>query len=126
MKETAFFFLILVSVLLLVGWLAPIACSSEESATPSKTESLQNRISPPSRLLLADRIDTEDHISYGTDPGMERTMAERAREEKEKERQAWIMLQHMNLNNNNNNGKSHKHTQPGSTQPGSTQPGNAP
>ncbi|HIJ77204.1 MAG TPA: hypothetical protein HPP81_10900 [Deltaproteobacteria bacterium] len=124
MKGTAFFFLILVSVLLLVGWLAPIASSSEESATPSKTESLQNRISPHPLMLLADRIDTEDHISYGTDPGMERTMAERAREEKEKERQAWIMLQHMNLNNDN--GRSRKYTQPGSTQPGSTRPGNAP
>ena len=105
---------------------APIASSSEESATPSKTESLQNRISPPPRLLLADRIDTKDRIIYGTDPEMERTMEEQAREEKEKERQAWNMLQHMNLNNNNNNGKSHKYTQPGSTQPGSTQPGNAP
>ena len=122
MKGTAFVFIIPVLALLLVGWLAPIASSSKESATPSKTESLQNRISPPHQLLLADRIDTEDHISYGTDPGMERTMAERAREEKEQK--AWIMLQHMNLNNDN--GRSHKYTQPGSTKPASTQPGNAP
>ncbi len=121
MKGTAFVFIIIVLALLLSGWPAPIASSSEESATPSNSKSLQNLISPPSRILLADRTDTEDSISYGTDPRADRVAAERAREEKEKEQQAWIMLQHMYLNNDN--GRNHKSNQPRSPQPGPVHPG---
>ncbi len=127
MKGTAFVFIILVSALLLAGWLTPMASNSDESGTLLKTKSLQNRIGPSPGRLLADRTDTKDAIIYGTDPGMERAMEEQARKEQEKEEKAWIMLQHMNLNNNNNNnGNRPRPNKQGSTQPGPTQPGNAP
>ncbi|MGA2026236.1 MAG: hypothetical protein ABSH17_04085 [Syntrophobacteraceae bacterium] len=115
MKGSAFVFIILISAFLLAGWLAPIASNADESGTPLKIKSLQNRISPPPCQLLADRTDTKDEIVYGTDPAMERTMEERAREEKEKEEKSWIMLQHMNLNKYN--GRSPKSTQPDNAPP---------
>jgi ADP-heptose:LPS heptosyltransferase len=124
MKGSAFVFIILVSALLLAGWPAPIAFNSDESGTLLKIKSLQNRIDPPPRQLLADRTDTKDEIIYGTDPEMERAMAKQAKEEKEKEEKAWIMLQNMNLRINS--GKNPRSTQQGSSQPGSTQPDNAP
>lgn len=98
MKGTAFFFMILMSGLILIGWSACIASNCEEPG-PLKIQSLQNRTSLPHRLLLADRTDTKDSIIYGTDPDMERAMEEQAREEKEKEDKAWNMLQHMQLYN---------------------------
>jgi hypothetical protein len=110
MKGTAFLFIILISVLILAGWRAPIASSSDGSGTLLKIQSLENRISPPPRQLLADRTDTQDDIIYGTDPDMERAMEEQAKKEQEKEDKAWNMLQHMYLNKDN--GKNPKSTQP--------------
>jgi hypothetical protein len=97
MKGTAFFFIILISSLLLMDWRANIASDSEESGRLLKIQSPESRISPPHRLLLADRTDTKEHIIYGTDPDMERAMEEQAREEKEKEDKSWNMLQHLYL-----------------------------
>ncbi|MGA3113135.1 MAG: hypothetical protein ABSF90_01745 [Syntrophobacteraceae bacterium] len=80
-----------------------------------KIQSLQNRISPAHRLLLADRTDTKDSITYGTDPDMERAMEEQARAEKEKEDKAWNMLQHMQLYKDN--GRPPRPAQPNNTPP---------
>jgi hypothetical protein len=115
MKGTAFLFIILISGLLLVDWRARIAPNSDESGRVLKIQSLENRTSPPHRLLLADRTDTKDRIIYGTDPDMERAMEEQAREEKEKEDKAWMMLQHMYLNKDS--GKSPRSTQPDNAPP---------
>jgi hypothetical protein len=97
MKGTAFFFIILIWGLLLVDWRASTVFNPEESGRLLKIQSLENRISPPHRLLFADRTDTKDRIIYSTDPDMERAMEEQAREEKEKEDKSWNMLQHLYL-----------------------------
>ena len=74
-----------------------MASNSDASGTLPKSQTLENRIGPLPRLLLADRTDTKDPIIYGTDPDMERAMEEQAREEKEKEEKAWKMLEHMDI-----------------------------
>ncbi|MFZ0931689.1 MAG: hypothetical protein WAN11_24030 [Syntrophobacteraceae bacterium] len=114
MKGTAFVFMVFISGLLLAGLPARLA-SNSEGPGPLKIQSLQNRISPAHRLLLADRTDTKDSITYGTDPDMERAMEEQAREEKEKEDKAWNMLQHMQLYKDN--GKPSRPAQPNNTPP---------
>jgi hypothetical protein len=114
MKGTAFVFMVLISGLLLVGLPARIT-SNSEGPGPLKIQSLQNRISPAHRLLLADRTDTKDSITYGTDPDMERAMEEQARAEKEKEDKAWNMLQHMQLYKDN--GRPPRPAQPNNTPP---------
>ena len=121
MKGAAFLFIILISAVLLAGWGASMASSSEGSGTPLKIQSLGNRISPSPRQLLADRTDTKNDIIYSTDPGMDRAMEEQARKEQEKEEKAWIMLQHMNLNKDS--GKNPRSTKQGSAKRGSTQAG---
>ncbi|MGA2936872.1 MAG: hypothetical protein ABSF52_07215 [Syntrophobacteraceae bacterium] len=110
MKGTAFLFIILISALLFAEWRAPIASSSEGSGTLLRIQSLENRIGPPPRQLLADRTDTQDDIIYSTDPRMDRAMEEQARKEQEKEDKAWNMLQNMYLNKDIR--KSPKSTQP--------------
>ena len=116
MRVTTF---LIVLVLLVSGLLvlavgrAGTAFNSDATGSSSKAQTLENRMSPP-RLLMADRVDTQDSVNYGTDPEMDRAMEEQARHEKEKEEKAWKMLQHMYLLNEI--GKS----------PHSTQPDNAP
>ncbi len=100
MKRTASLFIILVSALLLAGWRAPIASNCDRCGTLWKIQGLQNRTCPPCRLHLVDRVDTQDSITYGTDPDAERAMQDQAREEKEKEDKAWMMLQHMYIDQN--------------------------
>ena len=114
MKGTTFLIVLLISGLFVLAlWRAGTAFNSDEAGPLSKTQSLENRMSPD-RQFLVDRADTKDNIIYGTDPEMERAMEEQERHEKEKEEKAWKMLQNMNLYNGI--GKS----------PHSTQPNNAP
>ncbi len=47
--------------------------------------------------LLADRVEKEDRIIYGTDPEMEETFEEQRIEEKIKEERSWRMLENMNI-----------------------------
>ncbi len=95
MKGTAFLFIIFASGLLVAG--ACMASNPDTAGTSFKTQSRQERLRPDSRLLIAERTDMEDRITYGTDPEMERAMAEQERHEKEKEEKAWQMLQNMNI-----------------------------
>ena len=97
MKGTAFIFIILTSGLLIVGARADIASNSDTARTSFNTQSRQERIRPDSRVFIADRIETQDRIIYGTDPGMERAMTEQERFEKEKEDKSWDMLRNMNI-----------------------------
>ncbi len=96
-KWTVFLFVTLVSGLLIVGARAGTASNSDTAWTLLKTQSQQNWISPTSRLLIADRIDTQDGIIYSTDPDMDRAMEEQEKLEKEKEEKSWEMLQNMNI-----------------------------
>ena len=48
-------------------------------------------------ILIADRIETGDSVTYTTDPKMERESRKEDREEKEKEKNSWKMLQNMYL-----------------------------
>jgi hypothetical protein len=50
-----------------------------------------------SPVFLADRAETKESITYGTNAEMERAMKEQATEEKKKEEKSWEMLQHMNI-----------------------------
>lgn len=49
------------------------------------------------RVLLADRIETKDSVTYTTDPGLDRAMQKEDEEEKQKEIESWKMLQNMRL-----------------------------
>jgi|SRR5208283_2855218 len=112
MKGTTFLIVLVLLVsglLVLAAWQAVTAFNPDEAGSLSKTQALENRMSPP-RQLMADRTDTKDRIIYSTDPEMEQAMEEQAREEKEKEEKAWQMLQHMNLYKGS--GKSRPSTQP--------------
>jgi len=100
MQRTTFLIVLLISGLVLAFGRAGTAFDSDAAGSLSKTQTLENRTSPP-RQLMADRTDTNDRIIYGTDPEMDRAMDEQQREEKEKEEKAWQMLQHMNLYNDN-------------------------
>jgi hypothetical protein len=50
-----------------------------------------------SGLILADRAEKEDRVTYGTDPDPAFSQQEQEKEEQEKEDRAWRMLEHMNL-----------------------------
>lgn len=63
-------------------------------------------------MILADRVEKDDRVVYGTDPDPAFSQAEQEKEEKEKEEQSWRMLEHMNLLQGN--GK--KATTPNSSQ----------
>ena len=110
MKGTAFLIVLLISGLLVLAlWRTGTAFNPDEAGSLSKTQTLENRVSPP-RQLMADRADTKDNIIYGTDPEMERAMEEQARKERDKEEKAWKMLQNMNIYQNI--GKNPHSTQP--------------
>jgi hypothetical protein len=97
MKKTIFLVIMLVPGLLVFAlWRANTAFSSDAAGSLSKTQILGNAMNPP-RQLMAERTDNKDSITYGTDPEMERAMAEQERHEKEKEENAWKMLQNMNI-----------------------------
>ncbi|MGC8491693.1 MAG: hypothetical protein ACP5SH_08140 [Syntrophobacteraceae bacterium] len=49
------------------------------------------------RVLLADRIETKDSVTYTTDPGLDRAMQKEDEEEKQKEIESWKMLQNLHL-----------------------------
>ncbi len=114
MKGTTFLIILLVSGLVLAFGRADTAFGSGAAGSSSKTQTLENRTSPP-RQLMADRTDTKDRIIYGTDPEMDRAMDEQQREEKEKEEKAWQMLQHMNIYQDN--GRRPHSAKPDNTQP---------
>ena len=114
MKGTTFLIVLLISGLVLAFGRAGTAFDSDAAGSLSKTQTLENRTSPP-RQLMADRTDTNDRIIYGTDPEMDRAMDEQQREEKEKEEKAWNMLQHMNIYKDS--GKKPHSGQPSNTQP---------
>jgi hypothetical protein len=97
MKGAALLVFLLTAWLPTVGQHACMASSSDTAGTLLKAQSRQNRPCPAPRLLFAVRADTEDRITYGTDPDMERAMEEQDKLEKEKEDKAWEMLQHMNI-----------------------------
>jgi hypothetical protein len=113
MKETTFLIVLLISGLVLAFGRAGTAFNLD-AAGSSKTQTMENRTSPP-RQLMADRTETKDRIIYGTDPEMERAMDQQIREEKEKEEKAWNMLQHMNIYQDS--GKKPHPGQPSNAQP---------
>ena len=97
MKGTAFLFIILTSGLFIVGSGTGAASNSDVAATLLKTQIGQERTGPDSQLLIADRMDTENEIIYGTDQKFERTMTEQEKAQKENELRSWQMLQNMNI-----------------------------
>ncbi len=82
--------IILICCLLIGGWMVFISPGSGACG-------MENRTGPLPGLLLADRSDAKDRITYSTDPEMDRATAEEEKEEKEKEDKSWMMLQHMNI-----------------------------
>jgi hypothetical protein len=55
----------------------------------------------PRNLILADRVEKEDRVLYGTDSDPAYSQEEQEKEEKKKEEKSWRMLEHMNLYQNN-------------------------
>lgn len=83
MKGSAFALVVLIFSLTVAGWLA-CAVSDPGARKGGQT-------------LLADRVETEDSVTYTTDPDLDRTMKKEDREEKAKEENSWKMLQNMHL-----------------------------
>jgi hypothetical protein len=55
----------------------------------------------PRNIILADRVEKEDRVVYGTDSDPAYSQEEQEKEEKKKEEKSWRMLEHMNLYQNN-------------------------
>ncbi|MGC9195959.1 MAG: hypothetical protein ACP5IL_10960 [Syntrophobacteraceae bacterium] len=80
MKVSAFFLLVSVAVLAVYGLWGRM---------------VWNKPACLSGIVLADRVETNDSITYSTDPRMEEKMRRENEEEKEKEYNSWKMLQNM-------------------------------
>jgi hypothetical protein len=82
MKVSAFFLLVCVAVLAAYGLWGRVV-SNKSASLP--------------RVMLADRVETHDSITYSTDPRMEDKMRRESEQEKEKEYNSWKMLENMPL-----------------------------
>lgn len=91
MKGSAFLPVVLIACLALYGG-AAYTVLRPGASLPSLTAE-----SRAAGILLADRIETGDSVTYTTDPKMERESREEDREEKQKEKNSWKMLQNMYL-----------------------------
>ncbi len=91
MKGSAFLPVVLIACLALYGGRV---CKALRPGAPLPSLTAKSRAA---RILLADRIETDDSVTYTTDPKMEKESREEEREEKEKEKNSWKMLQHMYL-----------------------------
>ncbi len=83
MKASAFFVLVSVVLLALYGLLGPMGS--------------HNCLCLSRGVLLADRVETKDSITYSTDPRLDEKMRRENEEEKEKEYNSWKMLENMPL-----------------------------
>ena len=88
---------ILASGLLIAGACAGISSYSDAAGTPPGTQCRLDGTCPAVGLRIADRVETQDRVTYGTDPSAERSMEEQERLEKEREERSWQMLQNMNI-----------------------------
>lgn len=90
MKGSAFVLTLLIAGLAVAGlWVCTVANPGVSFASL--------KIQKAGQTLLADRIETDDSVTYTTDPDLEKAKKKEDREEKEKEANSWKMLQHMEL-----------------------------
>ena len=86
---------LLIACLTVVGW--RVSGVSDPGAPRLHLKTQLQGSGKSGRTLLADRTETDDSVTYTTDPKAERQTKKEEREEKGKERNSWKMLQHMYL-----------------------------